>query len=278
MAGALGALLPRGGVRIGAVAGRSERRTDALAMLCDGAQAVRIDQVAEYAPTILVSVSDDAIDYIARQLTAAPVLPEVVLHTSGAAGPDALHVLRASGVSVGVLHPLQTVPTVEAGRTSLPGSTFAYAGDEAATAIAEELIAALKGKALQVNPERWHFYHAAAVMASNYQVALIDAALELMEGAGIGRDQALEALTPLIGQTNENILTLGPEAALTGPIQRGDLGTVLRHVLALRKAPAEIRNLYAAAGMQTLAVAAQSGLPSGTVQEIARALARANVQ
>jgi predicted short-subunit dehydrogenase-like oxidoreductase (DUF2520 family) len=252
MAGALTALLSQRGVRI--------------------AQAV-ISEIARHAPVTIIAVSDDAVEDVGRELAGAEVLPAIALHTSGAGGPEALYALRERGVATGVLHPLQTVPSSEAGVSTLPGSSFAFAGDAAAQDEARELIQLLGGKPLPIDPQRWPFYHAAAVMASNYQVALIDAALELMEGAGVDRVAGLDALTPLIGQANGNILKLGTDAALTGPIRRGDLGTVLQHLKALKKASEGVRNLYTAAARQTLKVAERSGLAPDVACKIANVIA-----
>ena len=91
---------------------------------------------------------------------------------------------------------------------------------------AEQIIRVMDGKPLLIDAQNWQSYHAAAVMACNYQVTLVDAALELMENAGVNRATALAALEPLIRTTTENILLSGPEAALTGPIRRGDSGTI----------------------------------------------------
>jgi len=137
---------------------------------------------------------------------------------------------------------------------------------------AGELIEALRGRALAIDPERWQHYHAAAVMACNYHVTLVDAALELMENAGIGRGPALDALRPLIQATTDNVLNAGPEAALTGPVRRGDAGTIRRHLAALSTASEETRKLYVAAGRRTIALAKRAGLDRGAAVEIAAAL------
>lgn len=226
-------------------------------------------QAAAGSTHILVAVADDALPAVAAQLAAAELRNAVVLHTSGAAGPAALNALREAGNATGVLHPLQTVPTPDAGVRSLPGSTFAYAGDAAATEWAQELITALDGTPLAIDPARWTQYHAAAVMACNYHAALVDCALELMQGAGIGRDDALRALAPLIRATTDNLLKQGPAHALTGPIRRGDVGTIRAHMTALESASAETQRLYAAAGLRTLALA---GLPAETAELVADAL------
>jgi predicted short-subunit dehydrogenase-like oxidoreductase (DUF2520 family) len=125
---------------------------------------------------------------------------------------------------------------------------------------------------LTVDPARWGLYHAAAVMACNYQVTLVDAALELMEMAGITRDHGLDALAPILRTTMENILLSGPEAALTGPIRRGDIGTMHTHLEALADAPGETKRLYVTAGLRTVAVAERAGLAPETASEITRCL------
>lgn len=223
---------------------------------------------------ILIAVSDDAIPEAASQLAAGGLSGAVVLHTSGAAGPDALQALRDTGNSTGVLHPLQTVPTAEHGIETLPGATYALAGDEAAVRWARSLVARLGGRELAVDPRRWAHYHAAAVMVSNYQITLMDAALELMEMAGIQRSAAIEALAPIVRTTTENVLANGPEGALTGPIVRGDAGTVRGHLRALESALPETQRLYIAAGLRTVVVAGRAGLTERGAGDIVSALSR----
>jgi predicted short-subunit dehydrogenase-like oxidoreductase (DUF2520 family) len=98
-----------------------------------------------------------------------------------------------------------------------------------------------------------------------------------MEFAGIGRAAALDALGPILRATTENILTCGPEQALTGPIRRGDAGTITRHLAALENASPGTRQLYVAAGLRTIAVAERAGLEPSAVREVAKALAGAQI-
>jgi predicted short-subunit dehydrogenase-like oxidoreductase (DUF2520 family) len=167
------------------------------------------------------------------------------------------------------------VPSAERGIETLPGATYAVAGDDRATAWARELVSLLGGNILVVDPQRWGLYHAAAVMACNYQVTLVDAALELMEIAGINRVEAQGALAPILRTTMENILLQGPEAALTGPIRRGDIGTITTHIEALKAASPETRRLYMTAGLRTVPVARRAGLASSTAEAIVNCLEQA---
>lgn len=272
MAKALGALLRGSGIPVAAIAGRRQQAAAEAALFTGAAEATAIRELPRYSRRILIAVSDDAVAQVACELADGGLENAVVLHTCGALGPEALAPLRPKGNAVGVLHPLQTVPAAERGVETLPGATFAYAGDGRATEWARTLIGRLGGEGLAVNAQHWHDYHAAAVMASNYHVTLIDAALELMEGAGIGRAAALHALAPIVRTTADNVLMSGPEAALTGPIRRGDAGTVRRHATAMRHASPATAQLYSAAGLRTIEVAARAGLGAEAAREIARAL------
>ncbi|MBI5281176.1 MAG: DUF2520 domain-containing protein [Candidatus Solibacter usitatus] len=272
MASALGALLSRCGIPILAVAGRSPHSTAEAVRFTGAARAVTFAELPAIASRILIAVSDDALPAVSSELAAAGLGGALVLHTCGAAGPAALAPLRAAANSTGVLHPLQTVPSAEAGLLSLPGSTFAYAGDSAAAGWARQLIHLLGGEPLPVDATRWPLYHAAAVMACNYHAVLVDAALDLMESAGIGRGPALHALAPLIRAATANILCAGPAQALTGPIRRGDAGTVASHMAALASSSPEIMHLYAVAGLRAVALATRAGLSAPAAARIQAAL------
>jgi predicted short-subunit dehydrogenase-like oxidoreductase (DUF2520 family) len=275
IARAMGYLLRRSGLPIHAVAGRSPASTADAARFMGAENAVSIEELPGYARHLLIAVSDDAIPQVASGLAVGGLRDAIVLHTSGAAGPQALATLLAAGNSIGVLHPLQTVPSAERGIEALSGATYAFAGDDRATAWARDLIARLGGKALAVDPKRWGLYHAAAVMACNYQVTLVDAALELMEIAGIERGLALGALAPILRAATENILSAGPERALTGPIRRGDIGTLRAHLEAIEAALPETKRLYVTAGLRTIPIASRAGLSPQAVSEVAMCLEQA---
>jgi predicted short-subunit dehydrogenase-like oxidoreductase (DUF2520 family) len=272
MAKALGSLMVQRGVEVGAVGGRCGRSAEEARQFMGAARAVPLRELPRYARCIVIAVTDGAIPEVAAEIVEGGLENGTVLHTSGAAGPGALDILRSAGNSVGVLHPLQTVPSADRGVETLPGATYAFAGDEGATARASDLVAQLGGSALRVDPKFWQHYHAGAVMACNYQMTLVDAALELMAVAGIGRETALEALGPILRATTENVLKLGPEGALTGPVRRGDLGTIRRHLAAVESASPETRQLYVAAGLRTVAVAERAGLNESAAREVEKVL------
>jgi predicted short-subunit dehydrogenase-like oxidoreductase (DUF2520 family) len=267
VAQALGRLLHTRGEPVVAVAGRNPERTARAAEFI-GAAAVSFAQLPERAGRILIAVSDGALAEVARELAAAGMHRGVALHTCGAHGPEILEPLARVGVACGVLHPLQTVATREIGLPNLPGSAFGIAGDAAAVAWGERIAALLDGTALHIAPGTMAAYHAAAVMASNYVTGLLDAAAILMKTAGIGEETALGALAPLIRAAVENSVALGPEKALTGPIERGDVDTVRRHLRSLGAAPPSVSGLYRAAGLHVLEMARRRGLAEAKAREI----------
>jgi predicted short-subunit dehydrogenase-like oxidoreductase (DUF2520 family) len=170
------------------------------------------------------------------------------------------------------LHPLQAVSSPEQGVGALPGATFAISGAGEAALWAERIVALLKGTALRVTAGREALYHAAAVVASNYVVGLIDASVELLRAAGVAEDEALRAIRPLVETNARNALTLTPVRALTGPIERGDAETVALHLEALREAPSELRELYRVVGLRVLDLARRRGLDEAYALRVERCL------
>jgi predicted short-subunit dehydrogenase-like oxidoreductase (DUF2520 family) len=255
---ALGRLLRDRGEQVVAVAGRDSGRTgEAAAFIGEDVRPVSYAELPHLCSRILITVPDDALDAVVR-LLAETMHGGIALHTCGTRGPEALAPLEAAGVSCAAMHPLQTVTTPQQGLTALPGAAFGISGPESpALAWARQIAVLLQGEALRIHPEQRPLYHAAAVMASNYTVALLDAAVILLKEAGVEEQRALRALTPLIRASVGNALTVGPLQALTGPIERGDTGTVAAHLRALTDAsvPESVKALYRTAGLHAIYMA-----------------------
>lgn len=218
---------------------------------------------------LLLAVPDVAVHSVAAHFEEMPGL-EVAVHTAGGLSLEALHNLANQGTSTAVLHPLQTLPKQVF--VPLTGAPFAVWGSGPAAAWSEQLVAKANGQLLRMAPEHQALYHAAAVMASNQLLALLDSSEYLFECAGIAREQARRALHPLVTTTIEGSLRAGPESALTGPVARGDAGTVHSHLLALAEAPAEIRNLYVSASHRLVTMAKRKGLSPEKLAQVEAAL------
>jgi predicted short-subunit dehydrogenase-like oxidoreductase (DUF2520 family) len=199
----------------------------------------------------------------------------VVAHCSGALSSECLDPAREElGCRVASFHPLQSFPTVEAALASVPGSYCFGEGDEAALLALEELGAAIGVHCVRIDTRHKALYHAAAVMACNYLTGLMDASLTLAASARIDRVVAWRALEPLIRATVENISELGTEAALTGPIARGDRRTVTNQLEVLDRNARELSDLYRALGSWTVGVALRKGsIDERTARALLEALA-----
>ena len=260
---ALGILAARAGWPVAAVGGRDPGRTARAAEAIS--PQTRPCSIVEAAggEIVLLTVSDDAIEQVCTELAQrrAFTTGSIVAHCSGALDSSMLAAARqVCGCFVASMHPLQTFPSAGAAVAALPGTYFFCEGDEAALAVLEPLIADIGGTGVRLaaGGKAKAMYHAAAVMACNYLTTLIDAAVELMDRAGAGREKALAALEPLIRATIDNIAATGPAAALTGPIARGNFRTVRRHLDALAGA-GEVDALYRAAGRATADLARRRG-------------------
>lgn len=233
---------------------------------------VLIRDVPALADHVLIAVADDAIEAVAEELAGGGMHAGVALHTSGAHSPQSLSALAAHGVSCGVLHPLQTVADPDRGVIALRGASFGIGGDAAAIEWAGQLVAAADGTPLRIREKGFASYHAGAVMAGNAVIAAIDAAVALLSAAGIDRPAALQALRPLCLTSAQNAFDMGPEAALTGPVQRGDAETIRAHVAALAACPRPVADLYRASARALVDIARRRGLPQASALAVERAI------
>ncbi len=272
VATALGRRLHAAGAPVVALASRSVATARRAAADIDpSVQVVSCSALPRHAQRIIVAVTDGGIGPVAATLAAAG-MRGILLHTSGAGGLAPCEPLRAAGAACGVLHPLQTIVRRERGAGSLRGAAFGVAGDGRAVEWARALVGQLGGDVLELHAGDLAAYHAGAVMASNALTAAIDAALALLTQAGIERDAALRALGPLCRASVENALRLGPAGALTGPVVRGDTGTVAAHLAAVDRAPDSVAALYRATARHLLSLARERPLPPAAARSLARLL------
>lgn len=240
-------LLIVGRGRVGPAIARTAAEAGLTAILAGrddvAARAVGVD-------TALLCVPDGAIaDACEAVVGAAPAL-RAVGHTSGAATLAPLRPATRAGMRAFSLHPLQTIPD---GTAELIGAPAAIAGsDSQALSLARGLAERIGMTPFEVPEDSRGVYHAAAAMASNFLVALESSAVEVLDAAGI--EGGRELLVPLVLRSAANWAEAG-DAALTGPIARGDEATVERHREALAACAPHLLELYAALAERTRAIA-----------------------
>lgn len=226
------------------------------------------------AALILVATPDDAIADVAADLARDRAIAEhhVVLHLSGLLDRLALQALAVTGAGLGSFHPLQSIAEPATAPDLLRGAYAGLEGDERALAAGERLAHLLGMRPVRLAPGAKPAYHAGAVVASNYAVALAALAEQLARRAGVPAPVAAKLYLPLLRGTVAN-LERGPAGALTGPIRRGDVATIRRHLAAL--APEE-RSLYRELGRVALRLAREAGLADVSADAVERALTEAD--
>jgi predicted short-subunit dehydrogenase-like oxidoreductase (DUF2520 family) len=249
---ALVRLLPASKYEIGAVVSRtftSARR--AVRLMRVGTPAATCDSFAN-CRILILAVPDDSIADVAAQLAKASFAfrSKVVFHTSGALDSSLLEPVRARGAAVASLHPLQSF-----GRhvLSLGGVFFAVEGDEKALRIAQSLVNDWHGKLLRLKAGQKVLYHSAATFASPLFTPLIHAAVTLLGHAGIGPKAAIQALKPLLLTTLDNYVHSGRQS-WTGPLARGDAGTIQKHLAALQAVEPILARYYRGSALSALAI------------------------
>jgi predicted short-subunit dehydrogenase-like oxidoreductase (DUF2520 family) len=213
------------------------------------------------ADVVVLAVRDEAIGEVAAQIMAGvddETTPPILLHCAGAVpAEEAFATLKRRPLGVGVVHPLRSLAGAE-GDAHLEGTVFAVEGDGPGREAALRLVERVGGTPLVLEAEQLARYHAAAALVSNHAVGLVDAGVELLTSVGLPRTQATQALAALLASTAANLQRVGLPEALTGPIARGDVAVVARHVLALRPL-VEIAALYRVTARRVAKVAADKG-------------------
>ncbi|MGB2898060.1 MAG: DUF2520 domain-containing protein [Candidatus Acidiferrum sp.] len=238
---ALGRRLRELGWKIGAVITRSAASARrAVRFMGAGKPHAQMTRQIVSSRVILIAVPDDEIAGVAKELArigGEELRGRVVLHTSGALDARVLDPVKACGAAVGSIHPLQsfsgvTVPLLE-------GRVIAVEGDTQAVRVARQIARSLGGLPARIPGGKKILYHAAATMAASNVLAVEEAATQLLISVGMKRGQATRALLTLTRQVLENMEQLGPRAAWTGPLSRGDFNVVEAHLEVLRESPAE---------------------------------------
>lgn len=234
-----------------------------------------LDLVRE-AEVLVLAVRDAAITEVAEGLLASGHLASrpVLLHCSGSMSASSAFAGVASHTAgIGLLHPLRALSPGDQ-PTTMSGTTFGVEGDLGGRAAAESLCAALGGRLLSLTAEQMPGYHAAAAIASNYVVALMDVAAALVEAQGLDRDLARAGFLELAMSALKNVQTRGLPQALTGPIRRGDSRTVEGHLQAIEKSLPAAGPLYRELGTWAVALSRRCGDASETeLSEIAEMFA-----
>lgn len=250
-AGRVGAVLAAGlrdaGVQIAAVAGESAASRTRIETLLPGVPVDKPTAVAKSCDLLLLTVPDDALDNVVRMLAASGALSsgQCVVHTSGRHGLTVLQPALDLGARGIALHPAMTFTGTDIDVARLAGCVFGVTCGRRERSLAEQIVALLHGQVAWLAEEQREIYHAALAHGANHLITLVAQSMDALRAAGSPDPAA--TLRPLLVAALDNSLAYG-DAALTGPIVRGDIQTVRAHLRSLRAfAPAALESYVALA-------------------------------
>ncbi|NDL58107.1 DUF2520 domain-containing protein [Phytoactinopolyspora mesophila] len=262
----LGAALARSGHRVVAgygVSVTSRSRADAL---LPGLEMLEVAEVFERADLVLLTVPDDVLPGLVDGLanTGAIRSGQFVVHTSGRFGVSVLDpATRAGGLPL-ALHPAMTFTGTSVDLQRLEGATFGVTAPELLWPVAEALVIEMGSEPVRVAEDQRALYHAALTHGANHLVTLVNDAMDMLRAAGVALPE--RSLAPLLSAALDNTLRQGDDA-LTGPVSRGDSGTVAGHLQEIDRAMPEATAVYTALARRTAGRALASGRLQATDAE-----------
>ena len=222
-----------------------------------GAAVTSLEETPQAAALTLITVPDDSLPSVAARVADSWIAGHMAVHCSGVLPAGVLAPIAKQGGLIGGFHPLAAISRRD---QPLQGITFAVEADEPLRGLLWQMAYDLHGQPFDLDPAARPLYHAAAVLASNYTVVLAALAAGLMQCTGIEGDAALRAIMPLLRSTLANLETVGLPNALTGPLVRGDAGTVIEHLAALDVTAPDVAQVYRTLGLAALPLVEARGM------------------
>lgn len=222
------------------------------------------------ADIVFITTPDDRIEEVAGGLIWRT--GKAAVHCSGATTVRAFEAARRQGAMAGGIHPCQTFSGRDQAIANLPASTFGIEAEEPFRSTLTEIAQALDGDHVYLTSEDKALYHAAAFIAAGYTYTLVDIATDLWQHFGKSKEAATRAYVPLMQGTVNNIATIGFPGCPTGPITRGDVGTIEGHIVTLQKHAPDLLRLYKELGLKSLPVSVARGTLSEDKASELRAL------
>lgn len=256
--GSIAVALSRAGFTVVAVASRTFASAREFAERVPGCVACeRPQEVADRVDVVFITSGDDAIGPVVSGIDWRP--GQGVVHCSGAASLDVFEKAVGQGAVAGAFHPLQAVSSVENGVDSIPGITFGIEADGEMREYLAETALAVGGNPIFLRPEDKAMYHLTGVLMGNLLTTLGAVAAQMWETFGFTRAEGVKALAPMMRQVSVNLERSGVPDAVAGPYPRGDIGTVRKHLEALRSHAPEYLPLYCELALAGLPFAVERG-------------------
>lgn len=257
LATGLALALIRHGVPVAAVASRSTSSAARFSHRIPGCRQLSAPELAAHCRVVFVTVPDDAIADVVRSVPWHS--DQAVVHCSGATEISALQAAADAGARVGGFHPVQAFTDPDSAAATLPGCTISIEAAQPLRQTLEELATKLQCRHIDLPPGCRARYHAAAGYASQHINVLLREATNIFASFGVEEASAVRALLPLLKGIVASIETQGIAQGMPGPVSRGDVGTVQRHVEALAALGDDTAHLYRELTRRSIALALERG-------------------
>lgn len=238
-----------------------------------------VDAVPRESQLVMITVPDREISHVVKKLTQILFFDwngVLVVHCSGALTSEVLSPLKRLGAKTASIHPIQTFPTRKESISRFEHIHWGVEAESETLSKAVDLVHYLGGTSVQIPISAKPIYHVASVIASNYLVTLMHLAAESLSSSGLSREQSYKMLSPLIQGTLGNLSNHSLDQSLTGPISRGDIETVEKHITELRYQLPHLLPFYCTMAMETVRVAIRKGsLDAQTAKKLNRLLSKA---
>jgi len=259
---AFGAYLFQKGLNVVGYYSRKYESAQKGTKLTKGIAFKEIKELVDSSDIIFITTNDDEIANVCNSLVDNNILKkgQIIVHMSGASSSKILERAKEKGCYIYSIHPLQAFADVNKAIDDLSGTVFSLEGDEENIEILEKILKKTCNKYFKLTSDQKTLYHVAACAMSNYIVTLIDYGLSILNSIGIDSEEGYKAFYPLIKGSIDNISNLGTERALTGPIARGDIETINKHIDVLKELDTGKLNIYKILGNMTLDLALKEKL------------------
>jgi len=236
---------------------RAERRS--YKVLNKRYRPLSLEELVKRAEVILIATPDREIERVYEEIEPLLERGKTLIHFSGALSSN---IFKKRGIGKASVHPVQTFPSIKS--SIEPGIYFILEGNPKGIKIAKDLVETMRGRDIVLSPESKPLYHIMCVAASNFLVGILNFAMELGKTLKLKPQKTVRILSPLIEQTLRNIKEFGSVKALSGPIERGDIETVERHILSLKRFAPQFIDFYISLSSYLLSIARRKGSISGS--------------
>ncbi|MCD5414988.1 MAG: DUF2520 domain-containing protein [Clostridiales bacterium] len=250
------------GFTIGGYFSKTYASAETAANITDSNSYKDVYELTKKVDVTFITTNDDSIESVCKEIADNDGFKEnsIVIHMSGAHNSSILESARKQKCNVFSLHPLQAFATVDKAVLDLKNTVFSIEGDKDRIIEITKILNICGNKYFVVDSRDKTLYHIAACIVANYTVALMDLGLDVFNIIGINREEGFMALLPLINGSLENIRKYGTASALTGPIARGDIDTITKHIEEIKVRTPDMMRNYCMLGKATTELAKKEKL------------------